>query len=211
MAQQEPRVVEILRVFREHEVEFVVVGGVAGQLHGAGRATQDFDGVIERSRENLERVAAALRVLRAAYRQDDFTVVVVPLDGEVLDRLTFSRWSTSAGRVDLLPSIPAESESIRADFAALRDRATRALVDGQPVLVASLDDIIRSKEVLNRPKDREALEELRQLRDAARRLRRPPRAEPLRAAGPPATGIEARRQAPAQHPRNRGRGPDYGR
>jgi hypothetical protein len=32
------------------------------------------------------------------------------------------------------------------------------------VLVASLDDVIRSKEIVNRPKDRDALEELRSLR-----------------------------------------------
>jgi hypothetical protein len=33
------------------------------------------------------------------------------------------------------------------------------------ILVAALDDIIRSKEIADRPPDREALPELRQLRD----------------------------------------------
>jgi predicted nucleotidyltransferase len=47
------------------------------------------------------------------------------------------------------------------------EKATELEVDGLRILVASLDDIIRSKEVAGRPKDRDALEELRSLRDAS--------------------------------------------
>ena len=42
-------------------------------------------------------------------------------------------------------------------------------VSGYPVLVASLDDIIRSKELANRPKDHIALPELRRFRDERER------------------------------------------
>lgn len=51
-------------------------------------------------------------------------------------------------------------------YEQLVENATEVEVDGLPVLVASLDDIIRSKEIVDRPKDREALEELRALRDS---------------------------------------------
>ena len=46
--------------------------------------------------------------------------------------------------------------------------ATVVEIDGQRPPVASLDDIIRSKEIADRPKDREALDELRTLRDRQR-------------------------------------------
>lgn len=51
-------------------------------------------------------------------------------------------------------------------YEQLVENATELHVDGLRILVASLDDIIRSKEVADRPKDREALDELRSLRDA---------------------------------------------
>jgi len=38
-------------------------------------------------------------------------------------------------------------------------------IGGKTVVVASLEDIVRSKEIANRPPDHEALPELRELRD----------------------------------------------
>lgn len=165
----EPRASEIVRVLHEHGVEFIVVGGMAARLYGAQRLTEDFDSVIKRTRENLQRVAAALSELGAAYRQDEFTVVKIRLDGEQMAQLSFSRWSTTAGRIDLLESIPAESESIRADYDELLEHAQPVLVAGQTVMVASLAHIIRSKEAIQppRPKDLEALPELRRIAETS--------------------------------------------
>ena len=47
-------------------------------------------------------------------------------------------------------------------------------VRGYPVLVASLDDTIRSKELADRPKDRQSLPELRRFRDQQTRDREGP-------------------------------------
>ena len=47
-------------------------------------------------------------------------------------------------------------------------------IDGHRIPVASLKDIIRSKEIADRPKDREALDELRALRDRHRETERQP-------------------------------------
>lgn len=51
-------------------------------------------------------------------------------------------------------------------YEQLAEHATEIEVDGLRVSVASLDDIIRSKEIVDRPKDREALDELRLLRES---------------------------------------------
>lgn len=53
----------------------------------------------------------------------------------------------------------------RARFEELVARSERVEVGGVVVMVAGLDDIIASKERADRPKDREALVELRELRD----------------------------------------------
>ena len=42
-------------------VEFIVIGGVAGTLHGSAFITQDLDVVYAHNRENIRRLAAALQ------------------------------------------------------------------------------------------------------------------------------------------------------
>jgi hypothetical protein len=58
----------ILKVLREHGVNFIVVGGVCGVLHGAPIATFDLDIVHSRTSENLDCLLRALQELDARYR-----------------------------------------------------------------------------------------------------------------------------------------------
>src|SRR5256885_16003016 len=51
-----------------HEVKFVVAGGVSGHLHASTTLTEDIDIAYARDRQNLERLAAALRDLGATLR-----------------------------------------------------------------------------------------------------------------------------------------------
>jgi hypothetical protein len=61
-------VAAICRVLTEHDVAFVVIGGVAARLHGTGHATVDIDVCPSRAKDNLSRLAAALRALGARLR-----------------------------------------------------------------------------------------------------------------------------------------------
>ncbi len=58
----------ILRTLAAHEVDFIVVGGVCGALHGATITTFDLDIVHSREPENLRRLMKALDALGARYR-----------------------------------------------------------------------------------------------------------------------------------------------
>ncbi|HLF44750.1 MAG TPA: hypothetical protein VJA46_14660, partial [Acidimicrobiia bacterium] len=66
MAEFDP--VAALRVLVEHQVEFLLVGGVAARLRGAPMLTQDVDITPSTDRDNLERLAAALKELDARLR-----------------------------------------------------------------------------------------------------------------------------------------------
>ena len=55
----------ILRVLAAHQVEYVVIGGLAVQAHGHPRTTQDLDLVPEPTPENRRRLLAALSELGA--------------------------------------------------------------------------------------------------------------------------------------------------
>ena len=58
----------MLRTLAEHQVDFIVVGGVGAVLQGAPISTFDLDLVHSRTADNIERLLAALEVLAARYR-----------------------------------------------------------------------------------------------------------------------------------------------
>jgi hypothetical protein len=162
----------IVEVLARHGVDYLLIGGVAGRYHGAERLTNDLDSLARRDRDNLERVAAALRELDAFLRVggvDDETAKALPVvvDGATLARLETSTWRTDAGDVDVLATIR-DSQGRRLGIDDIEDRATTVVVVGVTVRLASLDDIIESKRFADRDKDREALPELERLRDERR-------------------------------------------
>lgn len=148
-----------LRVFTEHDVRFVLIGGFAAALRGSPMITGDLDLCYARDDENLERLALALRSLDARLRgaPDD---VPFQLDTEALrngDRFTFA---TSAGALDCLGT-PAGTTG----FADLDAAATDEVVDDLTIRVASIEDLIRMKRAAGRPKDLIAVEWLVAVRD----------------------------------------------
>lgn len=62
------RFLDILSTLARHEVDFVVVGGVAAILEGAPISTFDVDVVFHRTTGNNSRLAAALLELHASYK-----------------------------------------------------------------------------------------------------------------------------------------------
>ena len=60
----------MLSALADHEVRFILIGGMAAVLHGDVGVTVDIDVVPERSDENLERLAEALRGLDARLRTE---------------------------------------------------------------------------------------------------------------------------------------------
>jgi hypothetical protein len=88
------------------------------------------------------------------------------IEAETLRQMEVGTWRTSAGDLDVLLGIPADTMQHLNRYETLREQATGREVAGCTVYVAHLDHIIASKEVVDRPPDREALPELRALRAA---------------------------------------------
>ena len=160
---------EILAALERHGVRYVVIGGLAATLHGSPLATTDADICPARDVGNLERLAAALRELRARIRTPDapsglpFTCDATFLSAiQVVLNLT-----TTFGDLDV-SIVPSGTEG----FDDLRRQAIEILLAGHRISVAALSDVIRSKEAANRPKDQAALPTLRLL---LRRLQEGPR------------------------------------
>lgn len=102
------RVIESLA---RHRVEFVLVGGLAGQARGATRLTADIDICPRWTMENLGRLAAALSELEAELTIEEGSIETlgVPVDAKTISNLEIGTWRTSAGDIDVLLGIPRAS------------------------------------------------------------------------------------------------------
>jgi len=153
----------ILAVLERHGVRYVLVGGLAAILHGATHVTTDADIVPEEGRDNLERLSAALRDLNARIRVAG-EPGGIPFDHSVesLGRMRLWNLVTDRGNLDVV----FEPSGTRGYDDLVRD-ARSMTVRGIEVPVASLADVIRSKEAAGREKDRLTLPVLRRLLDAS--------------------------------------------
>jgi hypothetical protein len=148
-----------LRTLIRHRVRFVVIGGIGGRLHGSPTVTRDTDICYERSPENLERLAEALRDLGARLRGVDDDVPLLS-DAKTLAEGDHFTFVTRAGDLDVVGTPPGVG-----GFEYLANHATEFDIDGSTVLVASIDDLIRIKRSAGRPKDLIEVEVLGALRD----------------------------------------------
>lgn len=157
---------EIFGALVRNEVEFVMVGGQVGLVHEAHRPTHDLDICVRWTPENLARMGAVLVELGAGLRIEGMDEPFVPphRDARFLETMEISTWRSARGDLDVLRGLPSPTHEVVYD--ELFDRAEWFTIDGHRVMVASLDDVITSKETLDRPSDREALPELRAIRDS---------------------------------------------
>ena len=140
----------LLEILARHGVDYVVIGGVAAQVHGHRRTTMDLDLTPRPDRENMSRLAAALteleaRPLEAVLEEAEilttdpdwlFAVAIVP------------PLLTRHGQVHILK----EPKGARS-FEQLRESALVVDLDGIEVAIAPLDDLIRMKRAAGRPAD----------------------------------------------------------
>jgi len=61
---------QLLKILAENQVEFVIVGGIAGIFHGSPLTTLDLDVCAPLSVENMMRISTALRPLHARHRMN---------------------------------------------------------------------------------------------------------------------------------------------
>lgn len=150
----------IFQALASHGVRYVLIGGLAATLHGSNLRTGDADICPARDPANLERLAAALKQMGARIRASDASEGVrFACDARFLGGVQVCNLVTKYGDLDISFQ-PAGTQGFE-DLA--RDAVTYRL-GKLDVPTASLDDIIRSKEAANRPKDLQALPTLRTLR-----------------------------------------------
>jgi predicted nucleotidyltransferase len=151
---------ELFRALAEHGVDYLVIGGVAAQVHGHRRTTKDLDVTPAPDPENLKRLAGALVALDAR---------PVELPAPTAEQLNLasivSPLATRHGELHILNEVPGATA-----YAGMRARALTVDLDGIAVHIVSVDDLVRMKQTEGRQGDIEDIEAL--ARVARREARR---------------------------------------
>ena len=146
----------LFAVLNEHAVDYVVIGGMAIELHQVPvERTVDIDITPSTEAANLARLAEALNTLhprlRTAHIDDDLPI---RLDAAWFahERLKMMNLVTDVGAVDI-SFHPQGTDG----YQGLAPRLVVIELEGIEVPVASLEDVARSKEAAGRAKDYEKL------------------------------------------------------
>lgn len=157
--QHPPRLdaIRLQAMLAEHGVRYVLIGALAARFAGYPLATFDADITPARDRENLERLALALRAMNAKV----FTAAIpegldFDCSAPMLERAESWNLVTAVGRLDIL-----FTPMGTAGYEDLIQEAEHYDVRGVDVPVASLRSVLRMKEAAGRPKDRIAVDVIR--------------------------------------------------
>ena len=138
---------QFVECLNSNEVEYLIVGALAVSWHGFPRYSADIDFFVRSNTENARRILAAIR---------SFGFASLPL---ALDDFTTPNRVIQLGhppnRIDLMTSISA------VDFDEAWAKRVAGQIDGLPVQIIGLDELVRNKTASNRPKDRIDLDALR--------------------------------------------------
>lgn len=146
---------QLLRRLTDSGVDFVIVGGFAGVLHGSSLVTRDLDICAVLTPENVDRLRETLKDLNPHHRMTHqrLSFLQVPRPGEIVSNLYLQ---TDWGIVDILSSVLGLG-----DFEALKANAEWIEIGGKRCRLLSLPDLILAKEAMGRERDLLAVKELR--------------------------------------------------
>jgi predicted nucleotidyltransferase len=154
---------DLFAALHRHQVEYVLIGGLAVALHGIERNTMDIDVCIVVSPDNLQRMIEAAKELNLS------PVLPVPL--ETLSQIdTLKQWHQQRNLQAFALRTP-DLAGVTLDLllfppvapADMCQRAVRLDVSGIPIQLASVNDLIALKHSVGRPIDLADIEHLKRL------------------------------------------------
>lgn len=154
---------QLLKRIAEAGVEFVIVGGFAAVTHGSSYVTRDVDICAVLTRDNIERLRAALADWHPVHRMTSAKLPFAQIPGPD-DPVQNLYLQTDVGPVDILSTVLGVG-----DFDRLKQKSEIIEIDGSRYRVISLSDLIAAKEALGREKDLLTAKELKAI--AAKRPR----------------------------------------
>jgi len=154
---------KVLSVLTQNDVLFVVIGGVAANLHGSARATFDLDLVYSRQGDNIKKLVAALAPYRPYLRGAPPGLPFKFDELTVRNGLNFTL-DTALGDLDLLGEVVGGGT-----YEQLVPHTVVMEAFGLRCHCVTLERLIQLKRAAGRPKDFESIAELQALLEERRK------------------------------------------
>ena len=140
---------ELLKLFNENDIKYVIIGGMALPVYGYARATFDVDIFIEPTQENAKKT---LKVLS----QFGYKVIEDVKLKDFLNKKTLIRGYNL--EIDIHPFVKGIS------FNEVWKNRVRTKIGSTFAYFSSLKDLIKMKKAANRAKDKEDLKYLNKIK-----------------------------------------------
>lgn len=135
------------------KIKYLIVGGLAVNLHGVPRLTCDIDIIISTDKENILRLNAVLKKLgytpSLPVNPDnlaDEQILGDWIENKNMKAFSFYHTKENNKVIDIVISHPL-------DFSEAFQKSTKRKVDDIEITIVSIDDLISMKEFSGRPKD----------------------------------------------------------
>ena len=162
---------EVFNAFYQEKVQYLIVGGLAVNLHDVPRITYDIDIIISTDRDNVLKLNRTLKNLGYVPRlhvnpdnMADEKILKDWIENRNMKAFSFYHKKENHKVVDIVLVQPL-------DFTQAFQHRVIKKVDDIEIYVASIDDMISMKKASNRPKD---LSDMAMLKEAHKIMEQPP-------------------------------------
>ena len=146
---------KLLKLLLENEIDFVLIGGFAAVVHGSTLVTQDLDICSSMSIENIEKLRFILKDYNPVHRMNRKANLSFLDHPKTVEGLNNIYLDTDLGILDILSATQPAG-----DFKTIKQNSIQINIYGHTCNVISIDDLIKVKSAMKRPKDLQAVEEL---------------------------------------------------
>ncbi|MCK5225954.1 MAG: nucleotidyltransferase [Planctomycetes bacterium] len=146
---------DLIARLAKNEVDFVIVGGFAGVVHGCTYVTQDIDICCDFSVENLLKLQKAVCDLNPVHRMAA-NRNKLDLTSENCGSYKNLYLDTDIGQLDCLGSISGVG-----DYEQVKSKSILIDAEGINLRVLNIDALLESKKAMNRPRDKQAILQLK--------------------------------------------------
>lgn len=140
---------DIIEIFNEHQVKYLIAGAYAMSKVGYSRSTYDIDLWVEKSLENAEKIISAL---------NEFGVVFEPQTKDLITANNVIQIGIAPNRIDILTDIDGVT------FADAWENRVLTSFDDIEAPVLEINDLIKNKKASGRDKDKLDLIQLQELK-----------------------------------------------
>jgi hypothetical protein len=150
--------ITLLELLAKNEVDFVIIGGFAGIVHGCTYTTQDVDLCCDFSVPNLLKLAEALKDVHPVHRM---TPARLPLELTSANAGQFKNLylDTDIGQLDCLSFVEGLG-----DYDKVKEGSILIDVEGLKMRTLDIDALIEAKKAMHRPRDRQMIEQLKRIK-----------------------------------------------